>query len=63
MVKGMLKGLRACGAELVLVEQSQCVSYTQEEECHHSAKCIREQTVAAKRGGRKSRVAREERVL
>lgn len=63
MVKGMLKGLRGCAAELVLVEQSQWVSYTQEGECHHRAKCIREQTVAAKRGDRKNRVAREERVL
>lgn len=59
----MLKGLRGCAAELVLAEQSQWVSYTQDGECHHRAKCIREQTLAAKRGGRKNRVAREERVL
>lgn len=30
MVKGMLKGLRGCAAELVLVEQRQSVSYPQE---------------------------------
>lgn len=51
MIQGMLKGLRGCAAELVLFEQSQCVSYTQEVESHHRANCIKEQTVAAKSGG------------
>lgn len=32
-------------------------------ECHHRAKCIKEQTEAAKKGGRENRIAREERVL